>query len=410
MKFRDLLKLALRAFRARKGRTILTILGMGIGIGAILFLVGMGYGLQRLLLREITTSESLLTLDVAPNKAENVYLTSEKIESISEIENVSEAIPAFDAGAVIKFREISTDGSATIANPEFLVLDGKKISTGKIFASGDKGGIVMSSAFTKIFNESKENMLNQMVSLSLRVPKKAEDTASSQQVNSKFKREQFERIDLSTNFRISGFFESEELIVFADPQSLDRDFEIEQFSRLKVKCASSDALERVRQEISNQGYLVSSLSDTVGEVNRMFKGVKAVLAVFGMIALLVSAIGMFNTMTVALLERTKEIGVMKSIGASDRQILSMFILESTTMGFLGGVIGIILGVLSGLIFNVFINILAWRMGGRTVTLFYFPLWFLLFVVGFSILIGFFTGLIPARRASAIDPLDALRTK
>lgn len=410
MNFRDLLKLALRAFRARKGRTVLTIVGMGIGIGAILFLVGMGYGLQRLLLEEITTSESLSTLDVAPNEKENVYLTYEKVKSISEMEGVVKAIPAFDAGAVVRFGETSTEGVVTIADSEFLVLDGKRISTGKVFASGDRDGLVMSSAFTKIFGESQENMLGHRVNLSLRIPRKTEEATSSESAGSRFRREQFEKIDLSTSFKISGFFESEELIVFAGPQCLGQDFKIERFSRLKVKSATGEILDELRQEISSQGYLVSSLSDTVSEVNRMFRGVKVVLAVFGMIALLVSAIGMFNTMTVALLERTKEIGVMKSIGASDWQILSMFILESTTMGFLGGITGIVFGVVSGLIFNAGLNLLAWRLGGRTVALFYFPLWFIFFIVGFSVLIGFLTGIIPARRASVLDPLEALRTK
>jgi len=409
MKFRDLLKLALRAFKARTGRTVLTVLGMGIGIGAILFLVGLGYGLQSLLLKEITTSESLLTLDIAPNKAENAFLMPEKAKKISEMESVAEAIPAYDASAIVKFRGTSTDSSATIADPEYFVLDGKKISAGKIFKKDDKEGLVMSSAFTRIFNESEEAMLGQNVNLSIRVPKKEENSTPSAG-GEKPKKEQLEKIDLVTNFKISGFFESEELIVFASPSGLGQDYAIDRYSRLKVKCATSEALDKLRQVISNQGYLVSSLSDTVQEVNRMFNGVKMVLGVFGMVALLVSAIGMFNTMTVALLERTKEIGVMKAIGASDGQILSMFILESTAMGFLGGVSGIILGVLSGLISNVLLNVVAWRMGGKSVSLFYFPFWFLLFILGFSVAIGFLTGLIPARRASTIDPLDALRAK
>lgn len=409
MKFKDLLKLALRTFRARKGRTALTVFGMGIGIGAILFLVGMGYGLQRLLLQEITTSESLATLDVSPNRAQNARLSPEKIEEISKMEGVVEATPALDAGAQVKFEETLADGSVTISSPEFFTLDGKKISSGKIFKKENKEELVVSSAFTKIFNQSEEEMLGKKLTLSIRVPKKEENIFLPAGEDS-FKKEQLEKIDLTGGFIIAGFFESEELVAFMNPAGMEKDYSITQYSRLKIKCVSSEALENLRQKISNEGYSVSALSDTVQEVNRMFQGVKAVLAVFGMIALLVSAIGMFNTMTVALLERTKEIGVMKAIGASDSQILSMFILESTTMGFLGGVCGIILGVLSGVVSNFLLNVVAWKMGGKAVSLFYFPFWFLIFILVFSIVIGFLTGVVPARRASTIDPLDALKVK
>ncbi len=96
------------------------------------------------------------------------------------------------------------------------------------------------------------------------------------------------------------------------------------------------------------------------------------LAFFGVIALIVSAIGMFNTMTVALLERTEEIGIMKSIGASDVDIMMMFISESTIMGFFGGLTGIGLGIITGKIFNLGVNFLANHFGGQSISLFFIP--------------------------------------
>jgi len=134
---------------------------------------------------------------------------------------------------------------------------------------------------------------------------------------------------------------------------------------------------------------------------------------FGIVALVVSAIGMFNTMTIALLERTEEIGIMKSIGASDftiSMISMIFVMESTIMGFLGGVGGVILGFAGGSIFNILTNMVAERFGGKAVSLFYSPTWFILAIIIFAAVVGFITGFIPARRASKIDPLDALRYK
>jgi ABC-type antimicrobial peptide transport system permease subunit len=115
-------------------------------------------------------------------------------------------------------------------------------------------------------------------------------------------------------------------------------------------------------------------------------------------------------MTITLLERTEEIGIMKSIGASDMGISAMFFMEAVIMGFLGGCAGIAIGLLLGEGFNLIINFVASRFGGVKVDLFYSPMWFVLAILAFSGIVGFFTGFTPARRASKIDPLDALRYK
>ena len=131
---------------------------------------------------------------------------------------------------------------------------------------------------------------------------------------------------------------------------------------------------------------------------------------FGVIALVVSAIGMFNTMTIALLERTEEIGIMKSIGAAPGSISLMFIMEATLMGFLGSLVGIIIGLTGGLVINVLFNVVATNFGGTKATLFYSPLWFIMAIIAFGAFVGFLTGLIPARKAAKTDALEALRYK
>jgi len=188
------------------------------------------------------------------------------------------------------------------------------------------------------------------------------------------------------------------------------DFKIDNFAQLKVKCATNEVLGQIRDEISSQGFLVSSLSDTVEQANQVFRVVQLVLMIFGIIALVVSAIGMFNTMTIALLERTEEIGIMKAIGASNWSISWMFLMEASIMGFLGGLGGVILGLAGGKIFNLLINFIAQKMGGQSVVLFFSPLWFVGVIIAFATIVGFLTGFVPALRASKINPLDALRYK
>jgi putative ABC transport system permease protein len=198
-------------------------------------------------------------------------------------------------------------------------------------------------------------------------------------------------------------------IAYLNISSLEN-LNIDRYGQVKVKTKSNSQMTVIRDEILSFGLLVSSLSDTVDQANQIFKVVQIILMLFGIIALVVSAIGMFNTMTITLLERTEEIGIMKSIGASDISISVMFFMESAIMGFLGGCMGVTIGWVGGYIFNTLINILATRFGGQAVSLFYSPLWFVLSILGFSGVVGLMTGYVPARRASKIDPLDALRYK
>jgi putative ABC transport system permease protein len=115
-------------------------------------------------------------------------------------------------------------------------------------------------------------------------------------------------------------------------------------------------------------------------------------------------------MTIALLERTNEIGIMRAIGVTRRDMLMLFLMESSLMGLLGGVGGVAVGYLGGEIANTGLNILAKTMGGQTLNLFYRPLWFILVIIVFSTIIGFLTGVYPSIRAARMNPLEALRYK
>ncbi|KKT32258.1 MAG: hypothetical protein UW19_C0026G0003 [Candidatus Moranbacteria bacterium GW2011_GWF2_44_10] len=402
MQKRDLLKLSTRMFKARTGRTVLTILGMGIGIGAILFLVGLGYGLQEVLLKTITTSDSLLALDVSADKEKGSKLNSEAVRNIESQDGVADIVPIHDVQVQIKIEDISADGAAVVSKPALLKLEGKKIIAGSDNFEENPNEIVISSAFSNLLNLPPEDLKGKSVNFSLFLPS-GENTGEAAS-------EKLERKTVDSAYKIGGVIENEELSFYVSGAGLEHLFSKIEYSRLKVKCRSSDVLDGVKEKLIGNNFLVSSLSDTVKEVNKMFRVVKIILALFGLVALLVSAIGMFNTMTVSLLERTKEIGIMKSIGASDKDILFIFLIESTIMGFLGGLSGIVLGIFFGKSANLILNTVARKMGGQALSLFYFPSWFLLFIIGFSILIGFLTGLVPARRASVIDPLDALRSK
>lgn len=391
MKLLDLLKLSTRMFKARTTRTLLTILGMGVGIGAILFLVGLGYGIQKTLLETITTADSLLTLDIYPGE-DRKAIDSADISKISTIEGVEDISPVMETMGQMKYADLLSDLKVLAIDEKFIVWDGIKLEAGRSIGSGEKNGLVISSSLARVFEKDPTEMIGSDLRLML---------PSKKGVGS-------EKTEMT--FRVIGFVEKKEIMVFVNIADVKGVLPETGYSRLKAKCYSSGILPEVREKISRDGFVVSALTDIIHQVDKAFRVIRLILGFFGAIALMVSAIGMFNTMTVALLERTEEIGIMKSIGASEYDILGMFVFESTIMGFLGGISGLIIGILGGKIFNLLVNFFAERFGGYATTLFYFPGWFLLVIVGIATFVGFSTGVIPARKAGATDPLEALRYK
>jgi putative ABC transport system permease protein len=379
----DLLKLSTRMFKARTSRTFLTILGMGVGIGAILFLVALGFGIQKTLLETITTADSLVTLDVYPGEKMPAISIAD-IENIKNIAGVEMVSPALETMGQLTYASLVSDSKVKVVDANFLRLDGIKVTGGDSISDANMQGVVISTALAKVFEKTPTEMLGENMQIAI--------------LKNKF------------DFKIVGFVDAKEITVFVNQKALAEEVTPDGFSRLKVKCESSQFMDKLRAQLTDSGFVVSALTDLIAQVDKAFNVIKLILGFFGAIALMVSAIGMFNTMTVTLLERTEEIGVMKSIGASDYDILWMFVFESTIMGFLGGIAGIILGFIGGNIFNLVVNFLAQKLGGEAVALFYFPGWFLFFILVVATLVGFFTGLIPARKASITDPLEALRYK
>jgi len=379
-------------------------LGIGVGIGTILFLVSLGFGLQKTILEQITTSDALSTLDIYSENVNIADLNQETIQKIESTQDVEEVSPMLNIPAQIAINDLSSGITVNAIKASYLRLSGIEAKTGRLFNDGEANKIIISSAILKSFNIEKEtDALSGIASLKLYLPKKSDDSspASSEDV---------EEVNLTNDFEVVGIVD-DEFSAFAYVQLSDINYlNLPSFSRAKVKISNQNKVEQVREKLISMGFSVSSLSDTIDEANKIFQAVQIVLSLFGAVALIVSAIGMFNTMTIALLERTQEIGVMKSLGASRSDIWKLFLVESVLIGFLGGVSGIMLGVGAATISNFAINKLASSLGGTSVNLFFTPVEFVLTILVFSTIVGFMTGLYPARRASRLNPLDALRYK
>ena len=183
---------------------------------------------------------------------------------------------------------------------------------------------------------------------------------------------------------------------------------ITNYSQVKIVANQEKNLSSIRKEIQAQGYSTSSVVDTVAEINNLFSTIRTVLSLLGTAALLVAALGMFNTLTVSLLERTREIGLLKAMGMKADEVRDLFLAESMLMGSLGGLIGIITGLVFAKFIELLLNIYALFTGAGTMTIVNLPILFTLSIILVSFLVGIITGVYPAKRAKRISALNALR--
>ncbi|HDM32084.1 MAG TPA: ABC transporter permease, partial [bacterium] len=268
---------------------------------------------------------------------------------------------------------------------------------GRDFEKSDRNKVIVNSSVVSLFNLSPEEFLGKEIKLTVFLTD--EETGEV-----KF-------FGIPEKFEVIGILEE----AGASPQIYVRvadlkDLPIKEYQFAKVKVRRNEEMKEVREKLISMGFLVSALSDTIEQANKIFRIIQVVLGIFGVVALVVAAIGLVNTMTITLLERTNEIGIMRAIGASPSDVKWLFLGESVITGFLGGIGGIILGIFGAHIFNWLVNILARALGGREIDLFYFPFWFILFIILLSTLVGLVAGFFPARRAAKLNPLEALRYK
>ncbi len=402
MRVQDLAQLSTRMFKTNPMRTWLTILGMGVGTGAVVVLVGLGFGLQQIILEQIVFGDSLLSLGVSATGAQGLTLTQETVQEFENMDGVVDAAPLARFPALITYKGLTGNVFIQGVEPPYLRYAGITASFGDVFLeedAGDTSSVMLSPAVLKLFgisDEEAESFIGQKVSFRLLVP--ADDGTDA--VN---------EIVLEKEYTVRGITkEASVLNAMMMLPELRNYVGIEEFERVQVNVDTNQNLPIVEEALIEKGYRVTALSKTVEQASKIFQGIQIVLATFGGIALVVSAIGMFNTMTVTLLERTKEIGIMRTIGASPNDVKYLFVSESVVVGFLGGVSGIVMGVVLGTTVNILLNVLASQFGGQAVGLFAFPLDFLLFIALFSAAVGYATGIFPAKRASTLNPLDAIR--
>lgn len=402
MRLRDIGMLSTRMFKTNPARTWLTIAGMGVGTGAVVTLVGLGFGLQNIILEQIVFGETLLSLSVNNPASRVVSLNEQTLRDFRALPYVKDVSPLASYPALITIDGLSGNTFLQGALPSFFRYTGAVASAGGLFLEGEdaknKDSVIITKAVLKLFglNEPAE-ALGKTATFRVFVPKEGTDES--------------EEVTIEKSYKIIGVTNEENFIasIITLPELMSQ-IEVKTYDKAQVRVTKSEFLDPTQAEIVKRGFVVTALSKTVEQANKIFQGIQAILAVFGGIALTVSAIGMFNTMTVTLLERTSEIGIMRTLGASSGDIKILFLSEAVIVGFLGGIMGILIGVVIGFTLNSAMNVAAANFGGKSVSLFSFPAPFLLFIASFSAIVGFLTGVFPATRAAGLNPLDAIRYK
>jgi len=180
------------------------------------------------------------------------------------------------------------------------------------------------------------------------------------------------------------------------------------YSSLRVRAARATAVEALEERLRQLRFGTFSLMDATRNLQRVFRILDLFLLIFGSLALAVAALGIVNTLVMAILERRREIGIMKAIGASDRDVKRLFFAEAAAMGVAGGLLGVVLGWLIGRAINFGTTLYLQSQQLPAEDIWLVPWWLVLGAVVFAILVTLVSGLYPATRAAQLDPVEALR--
>lgn len=385
--------MAIRQLRLKKLRTLLILLGIAVGVATVVAVVSLGEGLRINAIEEIQKSRDLTLIEVSPGFRENglVLISDSKVEEIKEYWEV--------VCPYIKDAYVSPSGTYFEifgVQEDYRTANELELAEGSWFDSGENQ-IVLGSDLWEKLKKIDGAMIGTPITARLRLY--GEDGKP---------------LDKEISFTPVGYLkpsgneiDSGAFMKLEYAKGLSKK---EYYDGVLIKVESSALVQESREQIEKMGLSSSSAQDEIDSVNRIMNGVTLVLAFFSSISLLVGGLMVVNTMVVSVYERTREIGISKAIGASESDILRMFLAECLFIGALGGVLGDLLGVL----FATFIDkigraLLMSRLEiGNIEHLTALNFEILAAGVLISLFVSVVSGLYPAWRASKLDPVSALR--
>ena len=403
---KDYFLLAFKNLKQRGVRSWLTMLGIFIGIAAVVSLISLGAGLQE----AITGQLGALSIDILtiqnkgagfgpPGSTVAEKLNDHDLKLIKNIKGIDKTISRLIRIGSLEYNEISGFGYAA-SIPEDkesidFIYDGFdfKAETGRLLESGDKGKILLGNNFLDMDDFEKDFRIGKIA---------------------KINGNDFEIIGI---LKQVGNFQMNSMVFMADEDIRELFDAKNEHDLIVVQVKDKDKIEEVaknierklrenrNEKIGEESFSVESPVQTLGSVNTILNIINLIVIGIAAISLLVGGIGIANTMYTSVIERTKEIGIMKAIGAQNKDILSIFVIEAGMLGFVGGIVGAVIGLGGAIGLATLVNN-SMNSELFAVSISY-PL--LLGAIGFSFFIGIISGILPAMQASKLNVVDALRS-
>ncbi len=448
----DIIRITLKNLLRRKTRTLLTVMGVIIGTASIVIMISIGIGMEEGFKQELSRMGSLNTINIrSPENGmyygmyeeENARSNTDKkrdlddtaVSDFSRISGVDSVIPFLETHGKIKIGKHI--GYVQLQGIDLKHMDklGLKVAEGRLLDSEDATSVVFGFGVNynmynpKVMNRygwgdssPEVELINDKITLSL-----------DMSYGEEYMQGEGSTVKKPLTYKIKGVGVLEEgsyeyyNSTFMDITLLKKiikdynrgknqndnssDYRnIKGYSRIIVKVKDIKDVQKIQKQIKDMGFYADSLTDILESMQKTSSSIRIVLGAIGAVSLLVASIGITNTMVMSIYERTREIGIMKVIGSSLRDIKSMFLFEAASIGLLGGMLGLLLsyGLSFGLNKAGFALMGFFGPGGEGSRTSVIPLWLAGSAMLFTTIIGLVSGFYPARRAMHLSALEAIR--
>jgi len=459
MKGYDLLDLAVRNLRQSKLRNGLTTVGISVGVASLVAMLSLGVGLQQLATRRLAGSGMFDTVFVTSKQdfrgfdreqdqkdqhPENAPVLDDAArDKMAHLQYVTEVEPEIRVMGEIVYAGQTHYGFVTglpMSARENEAFDNLQ---GKFFSRPDADEVILLNDFAKELDPTNPKaLIGQEVTLRYgeHQPLAADSDTSGRPQLSDGQRDTstqnagdsygFSVVRKTQQLKVMGIIDEEpyggmrtvsrgriflpvdltaklNMAEFSDMRSSLRGHG-RTYMTLTVRVKDPAKVAQVQDAIKQMGFRTFSVLDATKSLRRFFTVLDLFLGIFGSLALAVATLAIINTLVMAVLERRREIGVMKAIGASDGDVKRLFFAEAGAMGFLGGVLGIALGFAIGKAINIGTGIYLHNHQLPAEAVWIMPPWLIGAAIAFSIVVSLLAGLYPASRAARLDPVQTLK--
>lgn len=407
MKSRDYMSYSLKNLARQKFRTFLTVMAIMIGSLSIVLLIALSEGIKQAINLQLESIGALTTINI-PNplfaefqggKDADYKLDEELANRLETIDHVESVSPTY---LLATFKYFTVEGSNKNIHSSLLTVRpnnaGKKsIESGMEFETGDTQKVIVGGSYIERIgpNETADSIIGKNIVLTMT----SFDTGEDQLINA-------EIIGVTK----SGPDDAQIYITEKWAADLIGESRLSNlgYDRISLKVDKAENVGAITDKLKSENILAIGSKEMLAQFFSIFNIISYILGTIGAISLLVASIGIINTMTMATYERTREIGILRAIGASKSVIKKLFLFESAVIGLLGGIAGISLAVVLGTLGNRIISSMLEQQNLATGKIIIFPIWLVFGTLVFTTLIGVLAGIYPAIRAARLKPVDALR--